>query len=298
MSFSAKNYGRVWFAVTAVVIAAVAVLQSLLYLNCYDASIGLYEKGFPTGALKLAYLLIAAALCLPLLLLKKRAPDSFAHQNTLTSTLPTDFFALLTGGTIAASLVIQLINLNADDPFSILLQNPSDANATAHTMLIVTLASALPAAAHFVSVFVGKKWSFSLLLALLWTCAYMFFAYFNASTLLMSPTRQLTLAALCAVAFFLVTELRLVREIPSTLMYAIAATLAALFAGASGLGGLVLTFSGKLPFSAETAYYAFQLSIALFALFRLRAMLVPTMNADAPESDASEPDNVAEEDPT
>lgn len=295
MSFSSKNYGRAWFILLASVIAVVTALQSVLYLIFYDDSIGLYVQGFPTGALKIAYLLIAVALCLPLIFLKKCAPDCFALKKPLPNTSLTDFFALLTGGTIAATLVIQLINIRGNDPLSILLLNPTNSNTTARTMLIAALVLALPAAFYFIGFFIQKKWGLSLLFTLLWICAYMLCVYFDSSILLMSPTRELTLAALCAIAFFLIAELRLVRGIYSTMMYAVSATLTALFAGASGLGGLMLTFSGSLPYITETAYYAVQLSIALFALFRLGALLMPANTTAKTVVRASEPAETAEE---
>lgn len=273
MSFSSQKSGRRWFILLSALLLVVAAVQSILYLTCYDSDIGLYKHGFSGGALQAAYLIVAAVLCLPLLFLKKSSPALFARERKLSSSSAVDFFALLTSASIAATLITQLVRLYADDPLSILLLAPSDANANARMMLIISLVLVLPAMIYFVGLYARKTWTYALLLTFFWVCAYLLRVYFDASLLLMSPTRLMTIAALAATALFLLAELRLARGIFSPMLYGVSATLTALFAGVSGFSGLFLTIIGGQPISTETAYLAFQLSIALFALFRLKALL-------------------------
>lgn len=284
MSFFAKNSGRRWFALLSVILFVVTAAQSILYLTCYDFELGLYVQGFPIGALKLAYLLVAllsvsGLIVLPLIAIKKQASSAIPLDGHPAPSRAADLFALLCGALIAGTLITQLVRINADDQLSILLLNPAQTNMNAHYSLLASLILALPALLYFVGIFAGKKWSFAPLLTLVWVCAYMLRVYFDAELLLMSPTRQLTLAALCAIALFLIAEMRLIRGIFSPIFYGIAATLAALFAGASGFGALLLTIVGRLPLSTETIYYAFQLTAALYALFRMRSLLSPIFAA-------------------
>lgn len=284
MSFFSKNSGRRWFLLLCIFLLVAAVLQSVLYLTCYDSEIGLYKQGFPTGVLKAGYfvvalLLVSGCVCLPLLIIKKTKPDCFPSLQTKKSSLTADFFALLSAASIAATLITQLIRVYAEDPLSILLLNPSDANATARTMLLVSLGLALPATLYFIGLYARKNWTYPLVFTILWVCTYMLRVYFDVSSLLMSPTRLLTIAAMAVTVLFLLAELRHARSIFSPMMYAVTATLTALFAGVSGFSGLLLTAVGPLEPSTETPYFAFQLTIALFALFRLKAMMIPALSA-------------------
>lgn len=308
MSFFAKNSGRRWFYILSAILLLVALLQSTIYLTCYDSDIGLYKHGFSAGALKIAYLLIAlftlsGVIVLPLCLIKKTAPSCIPRQLSVAPSRAAEFFALLTAASVVGTLITQLVRINADDALSILLQNPSATNTTARTMLVVSLVLALFAAIYFVAVFAGKKTVYPLLLTLIWVCAYMLRVYFDTSVLLMSPTRQMTLIALAAIALFLIAELRLARDIPSLMLYTVSATLTALFAGVSGFSSLLLTAVGSLPLSTETVYFAFQLMIALFALFRLNGVLTPVFaafdktqahNSDAQKRESVETDNETE----
>lgn len=288
MSFSSQKSGRGWFMLLSAILLVVAAVQSILYLTCYDSDIGLYQYGFSGGALQVAYLIVALVLCLPLLFLKKSSPTLFARERTLPSSSGIDLFALLTSASIAATLITQLVRLYADDPLSILLLDPSEANSNAHTMLLISLVLALPAMIYFIGLFARKTWAYALLPSIFWVSAYLLRVYFDVSLLLMSPTRLMTIAALTATALFLLAELRLARGIFSPMLYGVSATLTALFAGVSGFSGLFLTIVGRLPISTETAYLAFQLSIALFALFRLKALLTDPTPARSSASNAEE----------
>lgn len=293
MSFSIPQNKRKLFILLCVCLAIVAVIQSVLYLTCYDGTVGLYQQGFSRDGLKIAYLLVAALLCLPFFFIQKS--ELSPADRVLSSTRATDFFALLSGASIIGTLATQLININAHDRLSILLQNPSNTNSSAQTLLMASLILALPAAIYFFGVFSQKNWVYPLLLTILWVSSYMLRVYFDTELLLMNPTRQMTLAALSAILFFLIAELRLVRGIESLRMYAVAATLTALFAGVSGIGSLLLTLLGHLPFETETVYCAFQLAIAIYALFRLKMVLVgaPVARTETVSDDHDE-DNPSE----
>lgn len=284
MSFFVKNGGRRWFSILSALLVAVAALQTVIYLFCYDQSLGLYEQGFPTDLVKLGYLLIALLICsstafLPLYLIKKNAPDCLPLECKQTDSSAIDFLSLLTAASIAASLITQIVMRYTDDPLSVLLLSPADANRTAHTMLLASLVLALPATLYFIGIFTRKISPYSLLLTILWVCAYLLRVYFDTSVLLMSPLRQMTILGLSATIFFLLAELRLVKGRPSYILYSIAATLTALFAGTSGSSALLMTALGRCSVTVETGYYAFQLLIALFALFRLKAVLTPIFAA-------------------
>lgn len=295
MSFFVQNVRRRWFTVLSALLLIVTALQSLLYLTCYDSDIGLYRQGFPIGLLRIGYLLIAAPalsgiIILPLTAIKKAAPNAIPLEPKPLPSGAVDFFALLSAASIAGTLITQLICSGTDDPLSILLQNPGNANLNAHYMLLASLILALPALLWFIAIYARKKWIFAPALTLIWVCAYLLRVYFDSSQLLMSPTRLMTIAALTATIFFLIVEMRLVRGIFSPILYGSAATLTALFAGVSGFSALLLTAVGSLPASTETLYYAFQLCIALFALFRMKAVLSPiydAYDAASDEEDAS-----------
>lgn len=293
MSFFAKNRGRGWFICLCLILLAVALIQSVLYLTCYDSGIGLYRHGFPDGALKLGYLLVACLtvlgfVILPIMRIKKTVSPKLTRTLQPTSSRAVECFALLTAAALAATLITQLINLNAYDPLSILLQTPTQATSTTRTMLIASLIFALPATLPFIGLFAGKKWTYPLLLTLLWTAAYILRVYFDTGVLLMSPTRLMTLAALAAVILFLIAELRLARGIATPMFYGIAATLAALFAGVSGSSALVMTAAGLLPTNTETAYFAFQLAFALYALLRMKAVMAGLFEAYAQSTAVAE----------
>lgn len=285
MSFFAPKSGRRWCSLLGIFLLAAALIQSVLYLTCFDGELGLYKQGFPVGLLTCGYLIAAllitgGVVCLPLLSIKKTSPELLCREMTDRSSPMTDFFALLTAVTIGATLITQLVRLNADDSLSIMLLSTSDVNSTARTMLILSLVLAIPALLYFIGFFARKKWAYPLVLTFLWVCAYMLRVYFDASILLMSPTRLLTIAALAMTVLFLLAELRTVRSLSSPIMYALTASLTALFAGVSGLGGLLLGFAGLIPIGCETPYYAFQLSVALFAFFRLRDRMLSIFTAD------------------
>lgn len=288
MSFFAKNRGRGWFISLSFVLLVIASMQSVLYLTCYDSGIGLYRQGFSDGALKIGYLLAACAILFcfvvfPLMQGKKVLPSE-SKRTVALDTAPSravECFALLAAAAIAATLITQLINLNAYDPLSNLLQNPTEANSTARTMHLCTLLFALPAALPFILVFTRKKAAYPLLFTLAWTCAYILRVYFDTSVLLMSPTRLMSIAALASVLLFLIAELRLARTIATPLFYGVSALLATLFAGVSGSSALVMTAAGLLPVNTETAFYAAQLAIALYALFRMKSVMADCFAAYA-----------------
>lgn len=286
MSFFAKKSGQKQFIALCICLLVALVFQSILLVTCYEPEIGLYRYGFSTELLKIGYLIAAlitlsAVVLLPLARIKKQAPDCLRPVSKPAPSLIADLFALVTAAAIAATLIAQLLNLYAYDPLSDLLLDASDHNSTAYTMHLASLILALPATFHFIALFAGKKWRYPLLLTLLWACTYMLRVYFDTSVLLMSPLRQLTLVALVMIVVFLIAELRLARSICTPIFYSVSATLTALFAGLSGVSGLLLTAIGYLPTSTETAYYAFQLAIALFALFRMKAVMAPIYEAFA-----------------
>lgn len=284
MSFFAQKSARRWLLTICILLIAVVAAQSILLLTCYDSTLGLYKQGFPPLLLRLGYLVIAflavsGAVYLPLNAVKKQVPDAFARPSKEKSSRLADFFALLSAASIIGTLIMQIIRLNAYDHLSILLTNPSDANQTAHIMLIASLALAIPAAFYFICIYTGKNRLYPAVITLLWVCAYLLRVYFDAGILLMSPIRQLTIVALSASALFLVGELRIARGLSATMMYAVFATLTVLFAGAGGISGLLLTAIGATAVSTETLYYAFQLAFALFALVRVYCVLSPVFDA-------------------
>lgn len=284
MSFFAKNIGKRWFYILSAILLGVAAIQSILYLTCYEEALGLYKFGFPSGVVAVGYLLVAfvtlsGVIYLPLYAIKKSAPKCLEIVISPKPTRALDFVSLLTAASIAATLVTQLIRLNADDPLSILLSNVSDTNTTARTMLVLSLVLAIPAAVYFVGFFAQKTWPYALLFTIVWLCVYMLRVYFDTSILLMSPIRMMTLAALSAALFFLLMELRLARGIHCPILYSVGATLTALFSGVSGFTALLLTVCGRLPLSTESVYYAFQLLLALFALLRMKEILTPIFAA-------------------
>lgn len=301
MSFLAKNSARKQFCLLCICLLIANVLQAILLLNFYEPKIGLYQYGFPTDILKIGYLaaaliILTAVVFLPMASVENRAPDRLRSLSAPCRSVAAELLALLTAIAIAATLIAQLVNLYAYDPLSDLLLNPSDSNSTARFMHLTTLVLALPAAVPFFSLFAGKKPSYPLLFTLLWTCAYMLRVYFDSSILLMSPIRQLTLVALVTVVLFLIAELRMVRSVCTARFYSIAATLCALFASLSGMGGLLLTAVGYLTTSTETSFYAFQLVIALLALFRQKAIMTSTLDAcpSMQNRNASSPADTAE----
>lgn len=283
MSFVAQKSTQKPFITLCICLLAAVLLQAVLLLTCYEPEIGLYRYGFPTGILTIGYLaaaliVLSVVVFLPFAGIHKQAPDCLRVCRPCRSAAA-EVLALLTAVAIAATLIAQLVNLYAYDPLSDLLLDPSESNSTAHFMHLASLVLALPATAHFIALFAGKKTTYPLLLTLLWTCAYMLRVYFDSSVLLMSPIRQLTLVALVTVVLFLIAELRLARSVCTPLFYSVCAALAAFFAALSGVSGLLLTAIGYLPASTETAYYAFQLVIALLALFRVRAVMIPLFDA-------------------
>lgn len=291
---SSSSIGRRWFALLSALLAVFALLQTLLYLFGYDFSLHLYETGISVPLVRGVYLLIAFLLCLPLFLLKKAEPSLFEERSSLGESSAVNYFALLSVAAIAATLFVQMLRLNADDSLSLLILQPTSQTANARSMLILSLVLALPATLYFIGRFMGKNLPYCLIFTLLWLCAYLLRIYFDLSILLMSPIRLMTLVALTALIFFLLCELRLCRGLFSPIVYGISATIASLFAGISGLSGLFLTLLGKLNFSTDTIYMLVQITLALYALFRLRTLLVPAAapadgeSAPAPESNESE----------
>ncbi len=269
----------------AVVLSAV---QTVLYLKGYDFDADLYLPGMlPTVT---AVLWIAAAICAAALHCTLPGKTSCSELKIRTSPF-TDFAALLATASLAGSLLLPiLLKGNGTDALGNLLSSSVESDATARTMLLLSIAFAIPAAIHFILQFVyHRTYPQSACALLLWTAFCALRVYFDMRYLLMSPRRILHLIALISVMLFAIAEMRLARGIVTRRFYSVCASVMLVLAGCDAISNLTVGLMGwGVGLGSELCIYCFLLSVSLYAASRLFALSFAPKIKVAPPSPMAE----------
>lgn len=263
--------------------ALLTVIQICFYLTGYEFDSDLYMPGvLPTVT---AILWIAAAV--GALLLCLRLPGKTVCQEfRVKSTAFSDAASLVGAAALAGSALLPLLLKNAGtDPLGNLLTSAVDSDSTARTMLLLSIALALPAALHFILVFAKhRSYPHTACALLLWTAFSALRIYFDMRYLLMSPRRILHLVALIAVMLFLIAELRLARGIVTHRFYAATAAITVALAGCDAVTNLLLSATGKIVLGSELCTYLVLLAVALYAAAGLFSLCKEEKKAPTPSA--------------
>ncbi|MBR2132220.1 MAG: hypothetical protein IJ955_06730 [Oscillospiraceae bacterium] len=253
---------------TAAISVLVGGLQLFFYLTGYEFDIGLYRHGFYPTLTALLWLISGAAVVAYSMTLPQKG---ICEELILPHSSLLDFTALIATASLAGLLfTIFLFRNSPADQLILLLNSTLETDSTARSMLLLSLAAAIPSIIHFVLLFYKRvNHPLGITALLLFVSFSALQSYSDMRTLLMSPRRVLHLMALLAVMLFLIAELRMARGLCGSRFYFASASLTVVFAFGDAFSNLALSLFGWQTLGTELTIYFFLLSIALFAFSRI-----------------------------
>lgn len=260
--------------------AVFCVLQTILYLRCYEEGVHLYNAGFTAyHAVYLALFAVMAALFAVTVCTK---PEHYpAEQGACGKSA--SFFALLSALLLGAGAIHALY---------ILLQNGSMPSI----LRLIAMLLAFPAAFYFAVTAWGRQprrrvLAFLCMLVIIWASVYLMACYFEMNTSINSPERVLRQMSLVALLLHTLYETRYLLEYPIPRLYFGTGCVAVILPLCASLPDVIVTFMGHRAVSADTMFSMALSAISLYYFCRVGNTLSGPRACYAPEEPSSGEEN-------
>ena len=255
---SAKR-ARVYFMISLVLSAVLAVSHTLVMAFFYDESLFVYDAVSPFPAI--LYGISAGLVVLLLISIFTLKADELCAKPLLQNRFST-FCSLLCGFLLIASLLLNVVNALRD-----IYPEPT-------TWRIVSLVFALPAAMYFIASSLKndadpKKLAWLSMCVIVWAGFYLISLYFDIDSPIKSPVRILNQLSLLAVMLAMVFETRILLSVARPRLYFAVTLSAVLLLALANVSDIALIIAGvRLP-SEDSAFRLAQIAMMLYFGARL-----------------------------
>lgn len=269
VAHSGKKLFRILFLITILLSLAAAICQTALFLNHYDESLKLYERGETPTVFYIICTVIGLLLLLSeLLFRKKTVPEHLAQPGKLIN-----FAALFCGFFLASSILLYLIYyLSGLTPDMSLLR-------------VAAVVTAFPASLYFLITALSAQPNRKLLAlsgfcVIIWGILFLLNFYFDTTIPITSASRPLGYFSIFAVMIYFLMELRFLVGNAKPRRY-LSVSLTAIFVlSLTGVPNFILIATG-LRTSNDSIFHIAQVCMLFYILARMisvmtgRAFLLP-----------------------
>lgn len=255
---SAKR-ARVYFMISLVLSAVLAVSHTLVMAFFYDESLFVYDRVSPFPAI--IYGISAGVIVLLLVSMFSLKSNELCTKHLPQNRFST-FCSLLCGFLLIASLLLNVVN------------TVRDIYPTPASWRIVSLVFALPAALYFIASSFKtdadpKRLAWLSMCVIIWAGFYLISLYFEIDSPIKSPVRILNQLSLLAVMLAMVFETRILLSVARPRLYFAVTLGAVLLIALASVSDIALTIAGLRPASADSAFRLAEIAMMLYFSARL-----------------------------
>ena len=265
----------VYSGIGAIVIAILgAVAHTVVYSNQYDFEAALWQNGVSGFMKALSYICLVPMLAMAAVYafaVKQGEKESGKASSLFGQSLFVRIASLTLSVSLAFTVVAQILAMNTGDRLAALLDPASkDYMSLTSILHIITLVFALPAAYHFLTVFLKKKETVATeLFAIAYFIFYTLRVYFDMPLHINNPRWSYGVVVLVAVLLTVTLETHLLVAKKGRTAYALVAFLALTLAFSEALAEITFAIGFYTNDGWSLAYTAVKLAFALFVAARL-----------------------------